>query len=97
MSRPKKGEPGCEAANSKWRESMLKKYGGEEALREMMRQRGRLGGRNGRGEDYQGGFACKQVGADGMTGRERSRVAGAKGGRISRRRKKKVDADGGRD
>lgn len=33
-----------------------------------------------------GGFASEKVGADGLTGRERARVAGAKGGRISKRK-----------
>lgn len=44
---------------------------------------GRKGGRNGR----TGGFASEDVGADGLTGRERARVAGTKGGRKSRRYK----------
>lgn len=34
-----------------------------------------------------GGFACLEVGKDGLTGAERAKVAGAKGGRISRRGK----------
>lgn len=44
---------------------------------------GRKGGKNGR----TGGFASNVVGADGLTGQQRARLAGAKGGRISRRRK----------
>ena len=32
-----------------------------------------------------GGFACQQVGADGLTGKERARIAGARGGRRNRR------------
>ena len=32
-----------------------------------------------------GGFASDKKGADGLSGRERARLAGAKGGRISRR------------
>lgn len=32
-----------------------------------------------------GGFASDVVGKDGLTGRERARIAGAKGGSISRR------------
>lgn len=32
-----------------------------------------------------GGFASDKVGADGLTGRQRARIAGAKGGSISRR------------
>lgn len=42
---------------------------------------GARGGRN----SHNGGYASEKVGADGLTGRERARVAGAKGGRISRR------------
>ena len=42
---------------------------------------GKIGGRNG----HTGGFASDVVGEDGLTGRERARVAGAKGGSISRR------------
>lgn len=32
-----------------------------------------------------GGFACLEKGADGLTGPERARISGAKGGRISKR------------
>lgn len=32
-----------------------------------------------------GGFASEKVGSDGLTGKERARIAGAKGGRKSRR------------
>lgn len=42
---------------------------------------GSKGGRNG----HTGGFYSNKVGADGLTGRQRARIAGAKGGRISRR------------
>lgn len=34
-----------------------------------------------------GGFASNVVGEDGLTGAQRARIAGAKGGRISRRSK----------
>lgn len=34
-----------------------------------------------------GGFASDKKGEDGLTGRERARLAGSKGGRISRRTK----------
>lgn len=44
---------------------------------------GAKGGRKGK----TGGFASDKKGADGLTGRERARMAGAKGGRISRRTK----------
>ena len=44
---------------------------------------GAMGGKLGR----TGGFASEKKGSDGLTGRERARLAGAKGGRISRRTK----------
>lgn len=44
---------------------------------------GAKGGKRGR----TGGFASSKIGADGLTGRERARVAGIKGGRTSRRRR----------
>ncbi len=34
-----------------------------------------------------GGFASDKLGVDGLTGRERARIAGSRGGRISRRTK----------
>ena len=49
----------------------LKKYGPN-----FYKNIGAKGGRAGRGEDYKGGFAAN---------RELARIAGAKGGRISRR------------
>jgi hypothetical protein len=42
---------------------------------------GAAGGRKSRG----GGFASDIVGKDGLTGRERAKIAGAKGGRNSKR------------
>ena len=45
---------------------------------------GAMGGKLGKS----GGFASSAVGKDGLTGRERARIAGAAGGRISRRSKK---------
>lgn len=44
---------------------------------------GAKGGKKGK----TGGFASDKKGNDGLTGRERARQAGAKGGRISRRSK----------
>jgi hypothetical protein len=42
-----------------------------------------MGGSKGR----TGGFASDKVGPDGPTGRQRARIVGAKGGRISQRLK----------
>lgn len=44
---------------------------------------GAKGGRKG----VTGGFASAKKGKDGLSGRERARLAGSKGGRISRRTK----------
>lgn len=41
-----------------------------------------------------GGFASLKVGKDGLTGQERSKVAGRKGGTISRRGKSKKTTKG---
>lgn len=45
---------------------------------------GSLGGKKSRG----GGFASTKIGADGLSGRERAKIAGTKGGYISRKGKK---------
>lgn len=44
-------------------------------------QIGHIGGSNG----HTGGFASEKKGADGLTGYERAKIAGAKGGHISKR------------
>ncbi len=46
----------------------------------------RIGGEGGI-KSNTGGFASNVTGTDGLTGRQRARIAGARGGRISRRRK----------
>lgn len=56
----------------------LKKYG-----KDFYANIGRKGGKNG----HSGGFASDKVGKDGLTGYERARVAGKKGGEISKRGK----------
>ena len=45
------------------------------------RRIGSIGGQRG----TTGGYACLEKGADGLTGPERARISGAKGGAISRR------------
>ena len=67
------------------------KIGGQKAARKNLernpnhyREIGKIGGRNGN----TGGFASEIIGSDGLTGFERARVAGARGGRKSRRNKK---------
>lgn len=56
----------------------LEKYG-----KDFYANIGRKGGKNG----HTGGFASDKVGKDGLTGYERARVAGKKGGEISKRGK----------
>lgn len=57
-------------------ETNLKKYG-----KNFYVEIGRKGGSNG----HTGGFNSDKVGKDGLTGRERAKIAGAKGGSISKR------------
>ncbi len=54
------------------------------------REIGKLGGQRG----TTGGFASSKVGADGLTGKQRAALAGAKGGKISRRTKTVIVHEG---
>lgn len=63
---------------------MIKRYGSYEKWIESLRINGKVGGKNGN----TGGFASDIVGNDGLTGYQRAKVAGRKGGTISRRGKK---------
>lgn len=72
MSRPKSGTEAGEIATAKWRETMLKKYGGNSGLRAKMQSIGRAGGQQSRG----GGFTNNPALAA---------KAGAIGGRKSKR------------
>lgn len=72
MSRPRKGEPGHEEASKRWKQTMLKKYGSEEALHKHLQEMGAKGGSHG----VTGGFASN---------RALARIAGAMGGRVSKR------------
>ena len=76
MARPRKTTEAGKIASEKWRQTMIEKYGG---VTEKMREIGKIGGQNGKGPNYMGGFAADK---------ERARIAGAKGGRISRRSSK---------
>lgn len=76
MPRPKANTPEGKIANEKWHKTMTERYG---SITEKMREVGRIGGQNGKGPDYKGGFAGDK---------ERARLAGAKGGAISRRTSK---------
>ena len=81
MARPRAGTEKGDAASAKWKQTMLKKYG-KEGLLKKLQENGRIGG-SVRGIPK--GFASPFKGKDGLTGFERSRIAGAKGGKISRR------------
>lgn len=81
MPRMKKGTPSGDRAAQKWHDTMLARLGSEEAIREHYRIIGRKGGLKG----HTGGFASEEVGADGLTGPERAKIAGARGGRKSKR------------
>lgn len=96
MARPKKGTKEGKKATAKWRKTMRERYGGKEGVHEMMRTIGSKGGQSGCGPDYKGGFAANL---------ERARIAGAKGGKKSRRtgiangqgKEKELIWDGGPD
>lgn len=49
---------------------------------------GRIGGSNSTG----GGFASLSIGDDGLTGPQRAKIAGKRGGEKSRRGKSKIDS-----
>lgn len=76
MARPKANTKAGKIANEKWRKTMTERYG---SVTEKMRETGRIGGMNGKGPDYKGGFAADN---------QRAKIAGAKGGSISRRKSK---------
>lgn len=67
---------GTRAGGLKAARTNMKKYGSD-----YYSTMGRKGGL----VSCDGGFASNKIGADGLTGRERARVAGTKGGRKSRR------------
>lgn len=61
--------------------TMTDKFGSYDSWAEWMRKNGAEGGRKGR----TGGFASEKIGADGLTGKQRARIAGQRGGTISRK------------
>ena len=68
------------AGGKKHKQTLLEKLGSEEAVKAYYRKIGAMGGAKSRG----GGFGSDKVGKDGLTGHERARLAGMKGGRASR-------------
>lgn len=72
MTRPKRGEAGYEESNLAWKKTMEERYGGADGVHAFMQKIGREGG--------------KAVGYKGFaTNPELARIAGAKGGSISRK------------
>lgn len=85
--------PNTKEGARKARQTLLERLGSEEAVREYYKNIGRMGGQKSRG----GGFASEKVGNDGLTGQQRARLAGAKGGKathisneVSEEAKKKI-------
>lgn len=72
----------------KAKKANLEKYGPD-----FYKRIGAKGGANGKGPGYKGGFASNEVGEDGLTGKQRAKLAGAKGGAISRRGPAKDDIE----
>ena len=66
----------------KARETNKRKYG-DDFYAKIGQQGGKLG--------KTGGFASDKVGEDGLTGRERARIAGSRGGQISKRPARTID------
>jgi hypothetical protein len=62
-------------------QTIRSKFESEEAYKEWRKQIGAVGGSKSRG----GGFASDVVGDDGLTGKQRAAIAGAKGGSVSKR------------
>lgn len=72
--------PNTKEGGKKAQQTLLQKLGSAEAVREYYKNIGAMGGKKSRG----GGFASNKVGADGLTGAERARLAGSKGGKATR-------------
>lgn len=71
---------GTKAGGQKASKTNKERYG-----KDFYKSIGRMGGKNG----HTGGFASKTIGKDGMTGFERAKLVGARGGQISKRGKAK--------
>lgn len=70
---------GSKAGGKKASETNKQRYG-----EDFYRQIGALGG----SKSNNGGFGSDVIGADGLTGKERARIAGHKGGKVSKRGRK---------
>lgn len=76
---------GTKAGGIKAAKTNIERHG-----KDFYRELGRKGGRNG----HTGGFASETVGKDGLTGWQRAKIAGRKGGTISRRGESKNTTKG---
>lgn len=79
---------GTKAGGLKARQRNIEKYGPD-----FYKRIGAKGGSNGKGPGYKGGFASDEVGEDGLTGKQRAKIAGAVGGKRSRRGPAKDDIE----
>lgn len=68
---------GTKTGSKKATQTIYKKHG-----KDYFKNIGKLGGK----KSTKGGFASSKVGADGLTGLERAKIVGAKGGRNGKRR-----------
>lgn len=84
MAGHRKGTPGYFAQQERYRQTMIEKFGSDEARKEYYREIAAKGGRNG----HTGGFASNP---------DKARVAGKKGGAISSRSKKKISLEARRE
>ena len=78
MSRPKSDTPEGERATRKWKETMLKKYGSEEAVREAMSKIGTKGGKVSCTKGF--GTSHERASYYGRIGGKKSSRAGIKNG-----------------
>lgn len=74
---------GTRIGYEKAKQTILKRKGSPEAVHAWRQEIGRLGGEKSRS----GGFASDKLGPDGLTGKERAKLAGAKGGKAKYRRR----------
>lgn len=86
MGRPKRGEPGYEAATAKWRQSMARVAAESGvSVHDFMAECGRRGGK---AHAKNAGFGSDKKGKDGLSGRERAVKMGRVSGIKSKRGKK---------
>lgn len=70
----------AKSRSEKIRETLAEKYGSYEDYLELTRQWGKKGGKN----NVKKGFGSDKIGSDGLTGSERAKKSGSKGGRHAR-------------